>query len=129
MDKIILDTSFLVSYYNSRDENHNKAKELMNEISYGDFEAMISDYIFGECCTVLLLRLKDFKKTIRVCQLIKSLEMLNVEYSVFERTWELFREQKETKLSFTDCSTLALMETNGIKKIATFDEEFNKIEK
>jgi|SRR3989339_404890 len=127
MDKLILDTSFLVSYYNTRDENHGKAEELMKKISQEEFDVVISDYVFGECCTVLLMRLKDSKKTIEICETIKSLEILKIDEGTFERSWEIFKEQKQTKMSFTDCSTLALMEMNGIKNIATFDEDFSKI--
>lgn len=127
MGKLILDTSFLVSYYNIRDENHNKAEELMKKISEEEMDVVISDYVFGECCTVLLMRLKDSKKTIEICKAIKNLEILKIDDGVFERTWEFFKEQKQTKMSFTDCSTLALMDMNGIKLIATFDEDFNKI--
>lgn len=129
MNKVILDTSFLVSHYNTRDENHGKAEELMKKISKGDFNVVISDYVFGECCTVLLMRLKDYKKTIEVCESIKSLEILKVDEGAFERAWEIFKEQRQTKMSFTDCSTLALMEMNGIKNIATFDEDFNKFDR
>lgn len=127
MNRVILDTSFLVSYYNLRDDNHNKAEELMKKISRDDFDVVISDYVFGECCTVLLIRLKNFKKTFEICELIKSLEILRVDDGVFERAWEIFKEQEKTKMSFTDCSTIALMEMNGIKNIATFDEDFNKL--
>lgn len=127
MNKLILDTSFLVSYYNSRDENHVKAEELMKKID-DKFEVIISDYVFGECCTVLLMRLKDLKKTLEICNAIKNLEMIRVDDSAFERAWEIFKEQKQTKMSFTDCSTVALMEMNGIKNIVTFDEDFNKVD-
>lgn len=127
MDKIFLDTSFLISYYNTLDENHLKVEEMMNKLSEGDFEVLISDYIFSECCTVLLLRLKDFKKSIQVCEAIKSIEMLKVNDLCFEKTWSLFKEQNKTKMSFTDCSTQALMDINGIKQIATFDEDFGKV--
>jgi len=128
MDKLILDTSFLVSYYNTMDENHSMAKILMDVILKGDFEVFISDYIFNECCTVLLLRLKDSKRSIEVCEVIKSIEMIMVNETCFQRTWEIFKEQNKHKMSFTDCSTLALMETYRIKNIATFDEGFEKVD-
>jgi len=127
MDKIIIDTSFLIAYYNLKDDNHNKAEKVMNDLISKNYDVYISDYIFDECCTVLLMRLKDSKKCIEVCNLIKSLEMLNIDESGFENSWNIFKEQKKTKMSFTDCSTLALMDANGIEKITTFDEEFDKI--
>lgn len=57
-----------------------------------------------------------------------SIEMMMVNETCFQRTWEIFKEQNKTKMSFTDCSTLALMETYRIKNIATFDEEFEKVD-
>jgi len=47
---------------------------------------------------------------------------------VFERTWEIFTDQENTKLSFVDASNLACMEKRKIRKIATFDKDFLKIE-
>ena len=57
---IILDTSFIVSYYNTADENHNKAIEIMDglkSMKYGDL--YITDYIFDESMTVIFVRLKN----------------------------------------------------------------------
>jgi len=39
----------------------------------------------------------------------------------------LFSKQKNTILSFTDCTTVSVMRENNIKNIATFDEDFGKI--
>lgn len=127
MDKLFLDTSFLVAYYNVDDENHSRAEALMRRIIKDTYPVVISDYIFGECCTVLLVRLKDLKKTVLICELLKDTDLLKVDDFCFTHAFELFKEQKGTKLSFTDCSTLALMQMNSIKKIITFDEDFRKI--
>jgi len=39
----------------------------------------------------------------------------------------IFCKQKETALSFTDCTTISVMQENDIEKIATFDGDFGKI--
>ncbi len=128
---ILLDTSFIVSYYNIRDENHDKAIELMKEIESGKYgDICITDYIFDECITVILVRIKNLEKTVEIGSLLrKSTTVLRVENDIFEDSWDIFRSQKNTTLSFTDCTTLALMVKENIKNIATFDEDFSKIKK
>lgn len=126
---IILDTSFIVSYYNIRDENHKKAVELMKDITnrkYGNL--YITDYVFDESVTVILIRLKNLSKTISIGELIrKSTEMLEIEKDNFEEAWSLLKRQKKPAFSFTDCTTINIMERKNVKNIATFDKDFKKI--
>lgn len=126
---IFLDTSFIVAFYNTRDENHQKAIELMRDIIKGKYGNLyITDYIFGESITVIFIRLKSLSKTVKIGELIKkSTEMLEIERSDFEGAWKSFKRQKETAFSFTDCTTLGMMERRNIKNIATFDEDFKKV--
>ena len=126
---IILDTSFIVAFYNIRDENHLKATNLMEDVTAGKYgKLFITDYIFDESMTVVFIRLKSLSETVKIGELIrKSTELLEVEKSDFEDAWDLFKRQKTTAFSFTDCSTLILMKENNIKTIATFDEDFLKV--
>lgn len=125
---ILLDTSFIVSYFNFRDENHKKALKIFDEISrlkYG--EAVISDYIFDELATILFIRLKNFLKVVNVCSDMKNLIKFKISEEFFDETWNFFSSQEGTKFSFTDCSSIALMEKEEINYLATFDKEFLKI--
>lgn len=122
---IILDTSFIVSYFNTRDQNHTKAVKLMKEIHE---PLCLTDYIFGEVVTVSLIRLKNIERASKIGEiLLKSLEIIDVDKSSFDKAWNLFCKQKDTILSFTDCTTVSVMQESDIKKIATFDEDFGKI--
>ena len=56
--------------------------------------------------------------------LIKDLFLIHIDEVFFEETWQIFKAQKEIKLSFTDCSSIASMQQLGIKYIATFDKAF-----
>lgn len=126
---IFLDTSFIVSFYNEGDENHMKAIEIMYELikdKYGD--VAINDYIFNECATVLFARLKNLEKTVIICERIKKIRIFRVDEKLFEESWQIFKNQKNTKLSFTDCSILAIMKKEGIKNIVTFDGDFLKVD-
>ena len=122
---IVLDTSFIVSYFNTRDQNHLKAVKLMKKIRE---PLCITDYIFGEVVTVSLIRLKSLDRATKIGNvLLKSLKIVNVEKTSFDNAWNLFCKQKETVLSFTDCTTISVMLENDIEKIATFDGDFGKI--
>ena len=51
-----------------------------------------------------------------------------IDKDIFEETFEIFIEQKNTKLSFVDCSIITLMRKNNINYLATFDKDFNEID-
>jgi len=122
---IILDTSFIISYFNTRDQNHPKAAKSMKKIHE---HLCITDYIFDEVVTVSLNRLKSLDRASKIGEmLLKSLKIIDVEKTSFDNAWSLFCKQKKTVLSFTDCTTVSVMQENGISKIATFDEDFGKI--
>ncbi len=122
---IILDTSFIVSYFNTRDQNHPQAVKLMKKIHE---PLCMTDYIFSEVVTVSLIRLKSLDWASKIGEvLLKSMKMIDVEKTSFDNAWSLFCKQKETVLSFTDCTTVSIMQENDIEKIATFDEDFGKI--
>lgn len=126
---IILDTSFIVAFYNTRDENHQKAVGLMQDIINGKYGRLyVTDYIFDEIVTVIFIRLKNLSKTVKIGEIIKkSTELLEVERPDFENAWEFFKKQKMTTFSFTDCTTLEIMKRKDINNIATFDKDFKKI--
>ncbi|MBI4177498.1 MAG: type II toxin-antitoxin system VapC family toxin [Candidatus Aenigmarchaeota archaeon] len=126
---ILLDTSFVVAYYNTEDNNHNKAAVIMKGLIAGEYgDIFITDYIFDEIATIAFVRLKNLNKTIEIGEAVNNLAKIDyIGKDIFEDTWNLFKGQKATRFSFTDCSTLSMMKKRGIKNIATFDEDFEKI--
>lgn len=126
---IFLDTSFIVSYFNTRDENHSKAVALMKEIGTEKFGMVyITDYIFDESVTVSFVRIKNLTKAIKIGEALReTMKMLEIDKPIFDVAWKIFKTQKRTTFSFTDCTTMALMKERGIKNIATFDKDFQKV--
>jgi len=126
---IFLDSSFIISIEVETDQNHKRALEIQEKVIRGEFgPIVISDYVFDEVITVTFGKTKDLNKTSLVGENLRnSLKIIKIDNETFENTWEIFKNQKNTKFSFTDCSILALMEKEDIKNIATFDEDFKKI--
>lgn len=124
---IILDSSFIISYRIENDENHERAVKIMIDIAEGNYGIpLISDYVFDEIITVIFNK-AGFSSAVDLGDvLITAPNIYYIDKELFENSWEIFKNQK-TKLSFTDCSILAIMEKESIKNIATFDKDFLKI--
>ena len=126
---ILLDTSFLIAYFNQRDENHQKAINLVKNIVDQKFGSLYTtDYIFNETVTVSLIRMKSLERAKSIGNiLLKALEMIQIGEGVFLEAWKIFQSQKGTRFGFTGCTTIATMRHGGINNIATFDKDFTKI--
>ncbi len=124
---IFLDSSILVSYEVDSDVNHKKAEAIIEKIIDSDREIAISDYVFDEVVTVTFIKSHSLQNAVLAGDRIKtSIKILKVDDFSFENAWNLFKNQ-ETKLSFTDCSILSIMNEYGIHDLATFDKEFKSI--
>lgn len=126
---IFLDSSFIIGYYNRNDEHNERAVKIMKDIIAGKYgNPVISDYIFDEIMTVLFNKL-NLKTSIKIGDnILNVFDWFVLDENLFLNSFEIFKNQKNTKLSFTDCSNLILMESKDIKNIATFDEDFLKID-
>ena len=125
---IFIDSSILCGLANIDDVYHDKARKIINDVinnKYG--RALITDYVFDETVTVTLRKArKENAVSIGTFILDSELYIATIDSDIFQKSWLLFRELDG--FSFTDCSILAFMKTLGIKKIATFDKEFKKVD-
>ena len=126
---ILLDSSFLISVEVETDQNHGKTIKIMEDIIDGKYGVpVISDYVFDEIVTVTFGKTKDLKKTTLVGQrLLDATKIFKIEDINFKEAWEIFKSQKDTKFSFTDCTTMSLLRQERIRYIATFDKDFRKV--
>jgi len=126
---IFLDSSFLIAYYNPSDEHKERAIKIMDDLIKGKYGSpIVSDYVFDEVVTLFFTRFKNKSLAISVGEILKgALEIININGELFEESWEIFKNQKNTNFSFTDCTILAVMQDCGISRIATFDEDFLKV--
>lgn len=131
MELIFLDTSLLVAYYNADDTNHTKARELIRDIEGKRVVFLISDYIFDEILTVLLVRAGK-EMAIKVCNAILrdtelgNIRLIHINEEVFTKAAMIFVQFVDKKWSFTDCTSYVLMKSKGITKCASFDEHFSQ---
>lgn len=131
---VLLDTGIFVGFHNSRDMNHQRALELMRGVTEGEFGApYTSDFIFDEAVTVSLVRTgrPDIVRTVGGMILGEITEpfltLLRVSENEFNQAWSLFNRYADRGLSFTDCTSIALLKTRKIDAIISFDADFDGI--
>lgn len=124
-----IDTGIFVAVRNRKDRNHQRAKELMKRALMAEFGIIhTSDYVFDEAVTTALARTRNRQiatNTGRYIMDSERIERLEVSREDFNLAWSKFQTIKDKFLSFTDCTSLALMETHGIERIMSFDSNFD----
>lgn len=132
--KVFIDTGFFVAFLNKRDQNHDRALQLMRELLNGGYgEASTSDYIFDEAVTVALVRTRKIEVAESVGKLIlgdrerRFFNMVYVTEIDFMEAWRRFSGLAERGLSFTDCVSVTLMDTMGFDAVLSFDSDFDGI--
>jgi predicted nucleic acid-binding protein len=123
---VVLDSSFLIAYHNTRDAHHKSAAAAMEKLLSGEWgAALLLEYVFLEVVTVLLAR-RGIETAGRVATvLLGAREVEFVPCSVlFLEALEVFRTQHKAALSFTDAAIVAVARRREARFIATFDGDF-----
>jgi predicted nucleic acid-binding protein len=125
---IVLDSSFLIAYHNTRDAHHPEAARAMVHLVAGEWgQALLLEYVLMEVATVLRARRSAAVASEVAEQLLEAREVEFVPCSdFFFETLSTFRREPGT-LSFTDAAivTVARREKKGY--VATFDTDFRGV--
>lgn len=134
-----IDTCLFVAFGNAKDRDHAKAVELMKEAANGEYgQIFSSDYVFDETVTLALMRAKNPATALKAGELflgnpakeIPSLvALISVDKETFSESWSLFKKYAGKELSFTDCTTIALMKREKIDVLLSLDRSFDGIVK
>jgi len=126
---VFVDTCIFVAVRNKKDRNHQRAKELMRGALRAKFGIIhTSDHIVDEAVTTALARTRNHQVAVNTGRYILSsprIETLPISNGDFNLAWSKFQTIQDKFLSFTDCTSLALMERHGIERIMSFDSNFD----
>jgi len=126
---VFVDTGIFVALHNADDEFHSKSKALMKQALKGEFGRIFtSDYVIDEAITTALVRTKRHDLAEDLGNFIITSPRIGkiwIDEECFGKAWEKFRVLKDKPLSFTDCTSIALVEVKTIKQIMSFDGGFD----
>jgi len=111
------------------DVNHAAARKFLAQVSKGTYGVpLTTDYVLDEAITLLRSRrnLAAAASFIDKVRSSKSVRVVWVDESLFERAVEVFRGSDRRTWSFTHCSSFALMKQLSISEAFAFDMHFKE---
>lgn len=129
---IFVDTSAFLAIVTEKDNNHIAAKTFLEEIRNGKVRVkkiITSDFIIDETLTRIRYSVghKEAVKWGKDIFASRVVEKIEVGKKIFELAWEIFETYEDKKLSFTDCTSFALMKNKDIEKVFSFDKDFENM--
>jgi len=127
---VVIDSSFLIAYHNTRDVHHAAAAQVIKDLTGGVWgRALLLEYVFLEVVTVILAR----RGLAVACEVATALlEAREADFvpcsEIFLDVLETFRKQGSAKLSFTDAAIVTVARRRAGGLVATFDRDFRRIE-
>lgn len=123
--KVFVDTSAFCALTIPEDQHNLRAKSIYNKIKERGVVIHASDYVLDEVYTLLKSR-GSHQTSIRFMdQIDKShIVVLRITEEAETEAKDIFRRYKERKLSFTDCTSFALINQNSIEAVFAFDKHF-----
>jgi len=123
MERVFVDTSGWYAAVDSRDPHH---KAVARWLRRNSLPLVTSDYVFDEAVTLIRMELGHgaavrFGKSIRASA---TVHIMAVTPEDREAAWETFEKFDDQKLSFTDCTSFALMKRIGLARVLGTDGHF-----
>lgn len=125
-ETIFVDTSFFKGLADDQDNFYKVALKIWSRLGNGDFQLLTSNFVLDETFTLIRPRRKvegavGFRDLL--IESFTDLEIARVTVEDEAAAWEWFiRDWSD--LSFTDCTSFAIMKRLGISRAATFDKHF-----
>lgn len=127
---VFVDTGVFYAHQNESANRHERAKEILTEVLRGEYgQPYTSDYVYDETVTLVLSRTNDFEEARTVGERIRDgpVSILFVDESVFGDAVDAFERYADHGLSFTDATTVALMERHDTDTLLSFDSDFDGV--
>ena len=123
MTKSLIDTSYIIALVSERDENHEKANELVAE--YDKQQLCVTDAVLLEIGNALARNHKQ--KAIEIIEQAfgsDRIEVIRVDESLFDKGFELYKSHADKTWGLVDCISFVVMRENGITDALTSDKHF-----
>lgn len=126
MDKMFVDTGWLKGLVDKRDQYHVRSKNVFKKLKKERTLLVTTNFVVAEAFTLVrshcgLYWAEKLKNLLSSLGGVMEMERVNNEDETKVWNWFWF-DWKD--LSYTDCTSFAVMERLGLKKVVTFDEHF-----
>lgn len=124
--KIFLDSGIFKALIDKRDQHHREAGKIAKKLFEGEKRLVTTNFIIDETATLIRIKcsvnaLKKFRDLLDERKQDMDIIRITVEDEKMAWKWIFY---DWPKLSYTDCTSFAVMKRLGINEAATFDEHF-----
>lgn len=127
--KIFLDSSAFIALYAKDDEFHKKAINLLAKLKKNKSSFVTTNFILDEVYTFLRAR-KNKKTAVDFSKLLSEstsiIKIIRITVVDEKKAFQFFKKINGRGVSFTDCTSFALMKRLGLTLVFTFDNDFSK---
>jgi len=127
--KIFIDSSAFIAIYLADDDFHEQAGEALKKLREKEVSFITSNFVLDEVFT--FLRAKVNKKTAIdfaefLAENTEIIKIIRITVGDEQTAFDYFKKLDGKGVSFTDCTSFALMQRIGLKTAFTFDRDFIK---
>lgn len=131
--EVFVDTWGWLALGHRKDPHHQEIKEFYQKLQTGGIHLCTSDYVLGEVIT-LLFRREVYEEAVHFMEGIFQaaeqgrLTIERITSSRFASAWKLRQRYKDKpRISFTDLTSMVIMEERRLSRIITEDEHFHHV--
>jgi len=123
MERLFVDTSAWYAFANAKAPRH---REIVSALTSWEGRLVTTEFVFDELVTLVRYRVGHAQAAAvgYVLRDGKTCLLVAVEPQDFENAWERFAGQADRRLSFTDCTSFAVMRRLKLTAAAALDEDF-----
>lgn len=131
-DQLFVDSNFFIALFHQQDSLHEQALSIAKNLDRQWRPLVISNFVFLEVVTVLSQR-KSRAQAREAGKFFLSdpgIVMHHIDEKLQQASWNIFQTVGRKGMSFVDCSIVALMQSEGIHTLLTFDQtDFRSLQK
>lgn len=128
MEKIFIDTGFIIALETSDDQHHTSARNFWSNLIVSKPSFLVTSYIIDEVATFFNSRNRHAKAVETGNRLLSSpsVHVVHIDKALFHKGWKYFKQHDDKFYSLTDCISFIVMSKFEIWKVLTFDRHFKQ---
>jgi predicted nucleic acid-binding protein len=124
--EVFVDTGAWVALRYKRDGMHAKAVRALKQLRQAHMSLVTTDYVLAEAVTLMKAR-GAVDHAIELGEMLRDgsvARLMPIEGSHRDRAWELFVRFRRLRVGYVDCTSFAVMQSEGLTHAFTYDRDF-----
>ncbi|MCI0489159.1 MAG: type II toxin-antitoxin system VapC family toxin [Blastocatellia bacterium] len=126
--EVFLDTSYAIALSSSKDEHHEKALALADELEADETKLITTRAVILEIGNALSKQRyrEDAVRLLESLEQDHKVEIIPISEELYERGFKLYRDRPDKAWGITDCISFVVMQERGLREALTTDEDFEQ---